>query len=59
MSHPYHELEAMPAWKIVDEAISALVANQDIKEATDRCYIVGYLIKCLVEAGAIEAKAEE
>ena len=49
----------MPAWKIVDEAISALVANQDIKEATDRCYIVGYLIKCLVEAGAIEAKAEE
>jgi hypothetical protein len=55
MSRPYQEYETAPAWKVIDEGISALVANQDLMETTQRNYIVGYLVKQLVETGVIMA----
>ena len=47
---PYHDYEATPAWSVIEQAIAALVENQDIKEMTTRGRIVGYLVKCLVDA---------
>jgi hypothetical protein len=44
-THPYVEFEATQLWESVDSAISALVKNGDIKEATAREYIVGFLCK--------------
>ena len=55
-SHPYRQYETTLAWKIIEEAVSDLVANQDISETTDRSYIVGYLVKRLVEEGLVSAK---
>jgi hypothetical protein len=51
-THPYKKYESLPAWKIVDEAISALVANHDIKELTARTHIVGYIVERLTQAGS-------
>jgi hypothetical protein len=59
MNHPYCKYEAGLAWKIVDEAIADLVANQDIRETTPRQYIVGYLVKALVEGGVINPEKME
>jgi hypothetical protein len=55
--HPYYEYEETEIWKIVDNAISELVANQDMKESTLRRYIVGYLIKSMVDAGVLKPEA--
>ena len=52
-NHPYRQYETTLAWKIIDQAVSAIVKNQDIKETTARVYIVGYLVKQLVEQGVI------
>lgn len=38
-------------WEVVDAALDDLVENQDIQETTRREYIVGYLVKRLLEAG--------
>ena len=50
---PYYKYEGLPAWKIIDQGVSDLVANQDLKEMTVRSHIVGYLVKGLVEAGVV------
>jgi hypothetical protein len=56
--HPYSQYEGLLAWRVIDEAVSALAANQDIKEMTGRSHIVGYLVKRLVDAGATTAEKE-
>ena len=47
----YQKYQGLPAWNVVDEAVSSLVANKDLKEMTARSHIVGYIVKRLVEAG--------
>jgi hypothetical protein len=46
---PYKEFVDTPIWLALDEAISDLVDNNDIKETTARRYIVGYLCKKLAK----------
>ncbi|HEY2785106.1 MAG TPA: hypothetical protein VGJ05_09045 [Fimbriiglobus sp.] len=53
-THPYQKYEETMAWKIIDEAISELVSNRDLKEMTARVYIIGFLVKRLVESGTIQ-----
>jgi hypothetical protein len=53
ISNPYKQYENSAAWKILDQAISDLVANQDLVEQTARTHIVGYMVKQLVEAGVV------
>lgn len=53
MAHPYEKYESTPAWRVIDEAMSALVKNRDLHETTARQYIVGYLCKQLNEAGLL------
>ncbi|MCW8899654.1 MAG: hypothetical protein OQK95_03175 [Gammaproteobacteria bacterium] len=48
--HPYKAFETNENWKIVEKAIADLVDNQDLKEMTDRKYIVGYICKLLSES---------
>ena len=54
-NYPYHQYETTLAWKIINQAVSDLVENQDIQETTARVYIVGYLVKRLVEEGVVTA----
>jgi len=55
--HPYKHLERLPEWKALNRALSALTENGDLKELTPRRYIVGYLMKLLLEAKGLETKA--
>jgi hypothetical protein len=41
--HPYQKYVDSPLWNTIDQAIEDLVDNKDLKETTDRVYIVGYL----------------
>lgn len=50
---PYKKYEETEAWRIVDTTISNLVANDDLKENTNRKYIVGYICRCLDDAGVL------
>jgi hypothetical protein len=52
-AHPYQKYEETTAWKIIDEAISELISNQDLKELTARSHIVGFLVQRLVETETI------
>lgn len=45
--HPYKEFEKTELWKAVNKGIRDLVENQDLKEITQREYVVGYLCKVL------------
>ena len=48
-SFPYQSFVNSPTWRVLDEAISDLVNNNDIKEMTTREHVVGYLCKKLAE----------
>ena len=48
---PYEQFKGLPVWSVLDQAIEKLVKNNDIKETTGRAYIVGFLVKALVESG--------
>jgi hypothetical protein len=54
MKHPYEELERMHLWQVVDRSIEDLVANRDIVERTPRVYIVGNIVKKLIESGELQ-----
>ena len=54
MKHPYEELEKTSLWRVVDSSIEDLVANGDLLEQTPRVYVVGYIVKKLVEAGELQ-----
>ncbi len=49
--HPYAEFDGTDLWKVLDEALTALVENSDIEERTARAYIVGYLANRLISSG--------
>lgn len=49
MTHPYTNYENTEIWKRVEQIISDLVENQDIKETTNREHIVGFICKNLIE----------
>ena len=51
--HPYREYEGSTVWECLNDGIADLAANADIKELTDRRYIVGYLAKRLALAGIV------
>jgi hypothetical protein len=49
--HPYRELEDSALWKVIERAVRDLTKNGDLKEATARAYIVGYISKLVRDAG--------
>ncbi len=49
--HPYAKFEDTKLWSVLDKAIDDLVENRDIKETTNRRYIVGYLCMKIEESG--------
>lgn len=57
MNHPYQKFATTIAWKVIDESVSDLVANNDIKEMTPRPYVVGYIVKRLIESGILTKEA--
>lgn len=48
---PYDRYEHHDAWTVLHDAVSALVRNGDLEVSTTRHHIVGFLCKCLAEAG--------
>lgn len=51
MKSPYEKFSGTHLWKVVDAAIEDLVDNQDLSENAAREYVVGYLVKSMVDAG--------
>jgi hypothetical protein len=49
--HPYVPLENTDVWRELEKAVKDLVDNKDLRELTDRKYIVGFLAKRLSDAG--------
>ena len=47
-THPYTKFEDTKLWKILNKGIGDLVANEDLKELTDREHVVGYLCTLLI-----------
>lgn len=51
--HPYAALEGTALWMQVDQAITELIQNRDLVEATAHPYVVGYICQKLVEADIV------
>lgn len=51
---PYNYLRHLHSWTVAEDAIDSLVNNGDLKELTDRKYIVGFLLEQLHKEGLIE-----
>jgi len=45
--HPYLEYEGSAMWHFVETALTDLVANGDLKEQTNRKYIIGHFCKVI------------
>ena len=56
LSHPYQEFEGTKLWKSIDKAITKLAKNGDLCEQTGRAYIVGYLVKSVIDSGEFSSK---
>lgn len=56
--HPYKSLEGLEVWSVLTRAIEDLEENEDLEKTTASPYIVGYLSKCLIEAGVVSAPSE-
>lgn len=48
---PYRKFMSHPAWKVLEEALAELEANDDLELTTASRYVVGFLIQVLVEKG--------
>jgi hypothetical protein len=47
--HPYKAQESSPMWAVLDNALSELETNDDIKITTHRAYVIGFLVKRMQE----------
>lgn len=54
LNHPYKEFEETQLWNVIENALDALVENQDIELTTKREYVIGYLCKSLKSKLKIE-----
>jgi hypothetical protein len=52
--HPYADLEGTALWTQIDRAITELIRNRDLVEATAHPYVVGYICKTLMESGVVK-----
>ncbi|MBF0548820.1 MAG: hypothetical protein HQM08_30645 [Candidatus Riflebacteria bacterium] len=50
IKHPYESLQEHPLWQVVDKCINDLSKNKDLSEMTRREYIVGYIVKELLNS---------
>lgn len=55
---PYEDIYDTELWWIIDGALEALEANQDVKITSPRRYVTGYICRSLVEADAEAAEQE-
>jgi hypothetical protein len=58
IKNPYEDYEKTIGWKAVDKAINDLVKNNDLEEYTAREYVVGYIVKSLIEAKVLNTEGE-
>jgi len=56
-SFAYDNLDGVPAWVVVENAIEDLVKNGDLVEKTDRRLLVGLLVKRLEDKGMLTTRA--
>lgn len=50
MNHPYQDFETDPRWKVIQKGINELEENQDISVTTAPYYVVGYLMRKIIES---------
>lgn len=53
---PYKHLSSLEAWKVIKDALKKLENNQDIRISTKDEYVIGYLVKMLLENKLIKDK---
>jgi hypothetical protein len=56
-SFAYDNLDGVPAWVVIENAIESLVKNGDLVEKTHRRYLVGLLVKSLEDKGMLTVRA--
>lgn len=49
---PYKDYMDATAWKVIESALADLVENKDIVITTHQDYVIGYLVKALVDNSA-------
>ena len=47
----YDKYKSTEEWRIIDKSVQELIDNDDIKLLTPNDYIIGYIVKQLVENG--------
>lgn len=52
--HPYHNLESLPLWKVVEKGIRDLNQNGDLDQTTASRYIIGYLVQQILASGLVD-----
>lgn len=55
---PYAKHEHHKAWAVVDNAVRVLVKNRDLVEQTEHRYVVGYVIKELLDSNMLRLPAK-
>ncbi len=53
---PYDKYKSDPLWKTVETAIHDLIENQDLTLTTLEYYVVGHLVKSIVEKNSEQPK---
>lgn len=48
-NHPYEKFENTKLWRVIEQSISDLEDNQDLKLSTVREYVIGFICKKLDE----------
>jgi len=51
---PYQQFTTHPAWKVIEDALNKLQANNDLEMRTASAYLVGFIMKELVRQGLSE-----
>ena len=53
MKNPYNKFTNSKLWQVISNALDDLIKNQDIKERTNKEYVIGYLCKKIIESKII------
>jgi len=50
MTHPYENYKNNELWQVVEKALDDLVENQDIVLQTVDDYVIGYIVKTIIDS---------
>ena len=54
MTSPYDIYKSTKEWQVINSAIQELIKNNDIEALTPNDYIVGYIVKQIIDNSNVE-----